>query len=95
MHIVLIISIVSKRLFGVCGCGSWAADNILSHPFDRGAFGFRPVRCGIIAYLCCTWPVYGQTVARQRCQCNGSLWPRFFDCGGECPIFIFLASDEP
>lgn len=68
--------------FGILGCGSWNADVINTHPFDRGAFGFRPVRCGVLSYLCCTWSVYGGTVARQRCQCNGSLWPRFFDCGG-------------
>lgn len=73
----------TARGFGMCGCGSWNADHILSHPFDRGAFGFRPVRCGISSYLCGTWGVYGQVVARQRCQCNGSLWPRLRDCGGE------------
>mmetsp|Transcript_14858 Transcript_14858/g.32267 ORF Transcript_14858/g.32267 Transcript_14858/m.32267 type:complete len:269 (+) Transcript_14858:154-960(+) len=28
------------------------------------------------------WNVYGGAVARQRCQCNGSLWPRLWDCGG-------------
>ena len=70
------------RFFGLCGCGSWASDAIVSHPFDRGAFGFRPVRWGIRSLLCATWPVYGGVVARQRCQCNGSLWPRLLDCGG-------------
>jgi len=68
--------------FGLMGCGSWNADDILTHPFDRGAFGFRPVKCGVKALLCCTWSVYGGSVARQRCQCNGSLWPRMKDCGG-------------
>lgn len=68
--------------FGTLGCGSWNADNIKSHPFDRGAFGFRPVRCGVKALLCATWSVYGGVVGRQRCQCNGSLWPRLLDCGG-------------
>lgn len=72
----------SCRLFGWMGCGSWSADDILVHPFDRGAFGFRAVRCGVRSYLCCNLPVYGGTVARQRCQCNGSLWPRLLDCGG-------------
>lgn len=71
------------RVFGIMGCGSWNADNIVSHPFDRGAFGFRPVNCGVRELLCCVWPVYGGVVARQRCQCNGSLWPRLFDCGGK------------
>ena len=72
----------SIRLFGLMGCGSWAADSVIAHPFDRGGFGFRPIKCGIRAYLCCIWPVYGGSVGRQRCQCNGSLWPRFFECGG-------------
>jgi len=71
------------RFFGCLGCGSWNGDQITSHPFDRGAFGFRPVRCGVRNYLCCIWNVYGGDMARQRCQCNGSLWPRFFDCGGK------------
>ena len=62
------------RLFGMCGCGSWNGDAILTHPFDRGAFGFRRVPAGVVAYLCCVWPLYGWTVARQRCQCNGPLW---------------------
>ena len=70
------------RFFGLLGCGSWNSDNIVSHPFDRGAFGFRPVRCGLRAFLCGGWTVYGETVSRQRCQCNGSLWPRLLDCGG-------------
>lgn len=40
-----------------------------------------------INYLCCIWPVYGETLARQRCQCNGPLWNRMFtDCGE----FIYL-----
>ena len=62
------------RCFGMCGCGSWNADVILTHPFDRGAFGFRAVRCGTIELMTCCWPLYGGVVARQRCQCNGSLW---------------------
>mmetsp|Transcript_35186 Transcript_35186/g.51673 ORF Transcript_35186/g.51673 Transcript_35186/m.51673 type:complete len:518 (+) Transcript_35186:41-1594(+) len=71
------------RLWGMFGCGSWNTDNIQTNPFDRGAFGFRPVSSGVSAYLCCLWPVYGGAVARQRCPCNGSLWPRMFnDCNG-------------
>jgi hypothetical protein len=69
--------------WGLLGCGSWNADHIMTHPFDRGAFGFRKVHCGVINYLCCAWPLYGGVVARQRCQCNGPLWNRMFtDCGG-------------
>ncbi|KAL7579698.1 hypothetical protein ACA910_021844 [Epithemia clementina (nom. ined.)] len=69
--------------FGYFGCGSWNADSILSHPFDRGAFGFQRVKCGIMKYLCGMWPVYGGAVARHRCQCNGPLWNRCLtDCGG-------------
>ena len=68
--------------WGCLGCGSWNADDILTHPFDRGAFGFRPIRAGELAHLCCIWPVYGGTVARQRCQCYGPLWSRMEDCGG-------------
>jgi hypothetical protein len=68
--------------YGVLGCGSWNADDILSHPFDRGAFGFSRIHCAVMDYLCCMWPVYGGTVARHRCQCNGPLWNRMFtDCG--------------
>mmetsp|Transcript_33374 Transcript_33374/g.73199 ORF Transcript_33374/g.73199 Transcript_33374/m.73199 type:complete len:491 (+) Transcript_33374:59-1531(+) len=70
---------VTGRFFGLCGCGSWNADDIIAHPFDRGAFGFRPVRCGAIAKMCCLFPVYGGVVARQRCQCNGPLW---YGCDG-------------
>jgi hypothetical protein len=69
--------------WGLFGCGSWNADKIMTHPFDRGAFGFRKVHCCVINYLCCAWPLYGGVVARQRCQCNGPLWNRMFtDCGG-------------
>lgn len=60
--------------FGFFGCGSWSADAPVAHVFDRGAFGFRRVNCLVINHLCCTWPVYGQVVARQRCPCNGPLW---------------------
>mmetsp|Transcript_26970 Transcript_26970/g.58481 ORF Transcript_26970/g.58481 Transcript_26970/m.58481 type:complete len:507 (+) Transcript_26970:93-1613(+) len=60
--------------WGLFGCGSWNADAVVSHPFDRGAFGFRKVRYGVINYLCLIWPVYGDAVARQRCPCNGPLW---------------------
>lgn len=64
------------------GCGSWNADSILNHPFDRGAFGFQRARCCSVSYLCCHWPVYGGAVLRHRCQCNGPLWNRMFtDCG--------------
>ena len=69
--------------FGYLGCGSWNADNVLNHPFDRGAFGFSVVHCGVIDYLLACWPVYGGTMARHRCQCNGPAWNRMFtDCGG-------------
>lgn len=69
--------------FGYWGCGSWNADKVLAHPFDRGAFGFQHVRAGAVNYLCCLWPVYGGVVARHRCQCNGPVWNRLFtDCGG-------------
>jgi hypothetical protein len=69
--------------FGYCGCGSWSSDNVQAHRFDRGAFGFQKVDCGIANYLCAAWPLYGGVVARQRCQCNGPLWNRMFtDCGG-------------
>ncbi|KAL3796154.1 hypothetical protein HJC23_000657 [Cyclotella cryptica] len=68
--------------WGVCGCGSWNADAVVAHPFDRGAFGFRSVRCCVADLLCCTWPVYGGVLARQRCPCNGPPWPRILDCGG-------------
>jgi hypothetical protein len=53
------------RLFGMCGCGSWNGDNIVVNQFDRGAFGFRRVKVGVIHYLCCVWPLYGWAVARQ------------------------------
>ena len=73
----------TARLFGCCGCGSWNADNVKTHPFDRGAFGFSSVPCGTIQHLCCCWPLYGGTVARHRCQCNGPLYNRMCtDCGG-------------
>ena len=68
--------------WGLCGCGSWNADKVVAHPFDRGAFGFRSVRCCVPELLCFIWPVYGGVVARQRCPCNGSLWPRLLDCNG-------------
>uniref|UniRef100_A0A7S1VK42 Uncharacterized protein n=1 Tax=Grammatophora oceanica TaxID=210454 RepID=A0A7S1VK42_9STRA len=69
--------------FGICGCGSWNSDNVVTHPFDRGAFGFRYVPSGIFNYLLCLWPLYGGVMARQRCQCNGPVWNRMFtDCGG-------------
>ena len=68
--------------FGCLGCGSWNGDDIVSHPFDRGAFGFQHVRCGAPASLFCCIPVFGGVVARHRCQCNGPLWNRIFtDCG--------------
>lgn len=60
--------------FGWFGCGSWSSDLVLTHVFDRGAFGFRRLSCGVGSYLCCCWPMYGETVARQRCQCNGPVW---------------------
>ncbi|CAB9529109.1 expressed unknown protein [Seminavis robusta] len=64
----------SARVFGMLGCGSWAADHVLSHPFDRGAFGFRRVPRGVLPLVCCVFPMFGDVVARQRCQCNGPLW---------------------
>ena len=68
--------------FGCLGCGSWNGDKIVSHPFDRGAFGFQQVRCGAPASCFCCQPVFGGVVARHRCQCNGPLWNRMFtDCG--------------
>jgi len=73
----------SCRMLGCFGCGSWNADDVTVHYFDRGAFGFRRVKAGVINHLCCIWPVYGGVVARQRCQCNGSLWDRMCtDCKG-------------
>lgn len=67
--------------FGLCGCGSWNADNIVAHPFDRGAFGFQSVSVSH-HHLCCLWPACGGVVARHRCQCNGPLWNRMCsDCG--------------
>jgi len=69
--------------WGCLGCGSWNADNVLTHPFDRGAFGFRKVHCCLEGYCFCTWPCFGGSVARQRCPCNGPLWNRMFtDCNG-------------
>lgn len=67
--------------FGYLGCGSWNADEIVTNPFDRGAFGFRRVPACTWERLCCLWPVYGGTVARQRCQCNGPIWNRIGNCG--------------
>jgi hypothetical protein len=68
--------------FGLLGCGSWNGDNIIAHPFDRGAFGFQHVRFGTLQALCCLCPTYGHVIARHRCQCNGPLWNRMFtDCG--------------
>lgn len=69
--------------FGLLGCGSWNADQVLTHPFDRGAFGFQQVRAGVTQYLCCLFPSYGGVVARHRCQCYGPVWNRMCtDCGG-------------
>ena len=62
---------IKNRCFG---CGSWNADVIASHPFDRGAFGFRRIQAGVINKVCGIWPLYGDIVARQRCPCNGPLW---------------------
>ena len=62
------------RFFGWLGCGSWNGDNILVHRFDRGAFGFRRVPVGLFSYLCCIWPTFGWSIARQRCPCNGPPW---------------------
>jgi hypothetical protein len=71
--------------YGYLGCGSWSADTILTHPFDRGAFGFSRVHSFTTAHICGVWPAYGGAVARHRCQCNGPLWNRMFtDCGKFC-----------
>ena len=43
--------------FGYFGCGSWNADAVVTNVFDRGAFGFRRVSCGVFSYLCCCWPL--------------------------------------
>lgn len=69
--------------YALFGCGSWNSDNIKVHSFDRGAFGFRTTNGKTAASFCCLCPLYGGVVLRQRCNCNGSLWPRMFsDCGG-------------
>lgn len=68
------------RFFGWLGCGSWSADQIRYHSFDRGAFGFRRVPGGVAAYFAGIWPVYGWDVARQRCECNGPPWHGGFWC---------------
>lgn len=84
--------------FGYLGCGSWNSDKIVVNVFDRGAFGFQPVRVGVPEYLCCCWPVYGGVVARHRCQCNGPLWDRMFtDCGRLFSLIHLpnLDSDSP
>lgn len=59
--------------FGYLGCGSWNGDAVLAHPLDRGAFGFRRVAVAPTQWLLCV-PLWGDTVARQRCQCNGPPW---------------------
>lgn len=69
--------------WGCLGCGSWNADHVLTHPFDRGAFGFRKIHCGLLNYCFCIWPCFGGSVARQRCPCNGPVWNRMFTgCNG-------------
>lgn len=69
--------------WGCCGCGSWNADLVQSHSFDRGAFGFRVSNSKTFHSFCCLCPLYGGVVLRQRCPCNGSVWPRMFsDCNG-------------
>uniref|UniRef100_A0A7S4J1H5 Uncharacterized protein n=1 Tax=Odontella aurita TaxID=265563 RepID=A0A7S4J1H5_9STRA len=71
----IVVNVPTVRIpWGCFGCGSWNADKPVAHVFDRGAFGFRRVQCGVVNYVCCAWPVYGQAVARQRCPCNGPLW---------------------
>ena len=74
--------------FGCLGCGSWNADNIKAHPFDRGAFGFSAVRNGTPHHPCCCWPIYGGVVARHRCQCNGPLWNRMCTDCGKCLFHV-------
>lgn len=68
--------------FGFLGCGSWNSDQIVNHPFDRGAFGFSVVRGYSKEHACLVFPIFGGVVARHRCQCNGPLWNRCCtDCG--------------
>lgn len=68
--------------FGFLGCGSWNSDQIVNHPFDRGAFGFSVVRGCSKQHACLVFPICGGNVARHRCQCNGPLWNRMCtDCG--------------
>ena len=78
------VSMPSTRFPWAClGCGSWNIDNVRPYVFDRGAFGFRRVRCGSKSHCCCLWEPFGGVVGRQRCPCNGSPWPRAAsDCGG-------------
>ena len=58
--------------FGILGCGSWNADNIVTHPFDRGAFGFQRMNACTNAYCCCVFPIYGDVIPRrstfERCR---------------------------
>lgn len=86
--------------FGFLGCGSWNGDQIVNHPFDRGAFGFSVVRGYSTEHACLVFPVFGGVVARHRCQCNGPVWNRMFtDCGKKIEridnevVFCFLFVD--
>lgn len=88
--------------WGLFGCGSWTTDAVRTHPFDRGAFGFRLVHC-TYAHLLCFLPVYGGVVARQRCQCNGSpkrhgcngWWCTEWPCGAMCCSFRYNGLAHP
>jgi len=62
--------------WALMGCGSWNIDHYSVNVFDRGAFGFRPVKCGTLEHLCWFFRPFGGVVGRQRCPCNGSIYPR-------------------
>eukprot|EP00304_Pavlova_gyrans_P012124 CAMPEP_0206051550 /NCGR_PEP_ID=MMETSP1466-20131121/31734_1 /ASSEMBLY_ACC=CAM_ASM_001126 /TAXON_ID=44452 /ORGANISM="Pavlova gyrans, Strain CCMP608" /LENGTH=487 /DNA_ID=CAMNT_0053426679 /DNA_START=1 /DNA_END=1464 /DNA_ORIENTATION=+ len=62
--------------WGILGCGSWNADNVVVHYFDRGAFGFRQVPCATRHHCLCAWEPFGEIAGRQRCPCNGPLIDR-------------------
>lgn len=69
--------------FGPLGCERWNHDTIVTHPFDRGTYGFSVVKAGTLNHCCCFWPIFGGVVARHTVYCNGSPWNRMFtDCNG-------------
>lgn len=72
--------------WGIFGCGSWQSDKVNVHYFDRGAFGFHPVRCGSSFHCCLFWDWYGEVMGRQRCPwagvgCSKSQFTNRFGCG--------------